>query len=99
MQEDLQAFDDMQYTNYRDIAAIMTEMGFEMKHSTVHNCILKIMNKFVVAIVKKYQLSADTISINDIVKNVAFQQSIADILHIIELDRRKMQMLKLDDKG
>ena len=32
--------------NYREIAEIMTEMGFKMQHSSAHNYVLRVMRKF-----------------------------------------------------
>lgn len=70
--------------NYRDIAEIMSEMGFHMNHSSVRNYVLRVMKKFVEAINDGYELNVDSERLLEIAKMPSFQNAIASILHIIE---------------
>ena len=75
--------------NYRDIAETMTELGFTMNHSSARNYVLRVMKKFVVAIVDEYECAGVNESkLTEISKSPQFQHSIADILHSIETERR-----------
>lgn len=75
--------------NYREIAAIMTELGFPMNHSSARNYVIRIMSKFVEAYAKEYDAVLTVDKVHDIAKNPEFQESIAEILRTIELERRR----------
>jgi len=70
--------------NYREIADVMTELGFVMNHSSARNYILRVMNKFAEAFGKEWGLSLSSDSIKKIAGSPQFQSAIADILHSIE---------------
>ena len=79
---------DDEGVNYRDIADTMSELGYVMNHSSVRNYILRIMKKFVEDIASAYNIPVNEKTIDDVAKSPQFQHGIADILHIIEGERR-----------
>ena len=74
--------------NYREIADIMTEMGFTMNHSSARNYVLRVMQKFAEALDKEWALSMTDEKINKIASSPQFQSAIADILHDLESERK-----------
>jgi hypothetical protein len=75
--------------NYREIADTMSELGFSMNHSSARNYVLRVMRKFAKAFVKEFQLdAADDARIDEIAKNPGFQHGVADLLQIVEAQRR-----------
>ncbi len=75
--------------NYRDIAETMTELGFQMNHSSARNYVLRVMRKFVEALNAEWRLSLTEEKILEITKSPEFQQGIAEILHSIENNQKK----------
>lgn len=75
--------------NYREIAAIMTAIGFPMNHSSARNYVIRIMSKFVDAFADEYGAVLTADRTQEIAKDPNFQESIADMLRTIELERRK----------
>lgn len=76
--------------NYRDIAETMTELGFRMNHSSARNYVLRVMRKFVEELDEQWNLHLPDDKITEITKSPDFQQGIAEILHSIELSRKKI---------
>lgn len=74
--------------NYREIADTMTELGFEMNHSSARNYVLRVMRKFATAFTKDMNISCDEKRIDEIAKNPSFQHGVADLLHVVEAQRR-----------
>jgi len=74
--------------NYREIADTMSEIGFVMNHSSARNYVLRVMRKFAIAICEQRKIKTSETAINEIAKSPSFQQGIADLLHIVE-DQRK----------
>lgn len=74
--------------NYREVAETMTELGFPMNHSSARNNVLRIMRKFMDAILKEYEIKMSDERINEVIKSPSFQRGIADMLHVIEARRR-----------
>lgn len=70
--------------NYREIADMMTEIGFKMNHSSARNYVLRVMRKFADAIVDGWNLEVPEHSREKIVKSPQFQQAICSILQSIE---------------
>ncbi len=79
--------------NYREIADTMTELGFSMNHSSARNYVLRVMRKFAEAIIKDFDLELSEERINEVAKSPGFQYGIADLLHVVEAERRRL------DKG
>lgn len=77
--------------NYREIADTMAELGFPMNHSSARNYVLRIMKKFAQAFVDANGLTVTEAKINEIAKSPMFQHGIADLLHIVEMDRRSQR--------
>ena len=75
--------------NYREIATIMTELGYPMNHSSARNYVIRIMSKFVEAFAHEYDTALTANKVHSIAKDPAFQESIAEILRMIELERRR----------
>lgn len=74
--------------NYREIADTMTELGFEMNHSSARNYVLRVMRKFAKAFTNNMKMDMDDVRIDEIAKDPNFQRGVADLLHIVEAQRR-----------
>lgn len=74
--------------NYRQIAEIMSEMGYRMNHSSARNHVLRIMAKFARAFVDAQGIKADDERVAAIARNPSFQAGICELLQIIEIHRR-----------
>lgn len=79
---------DDEGVNYREIAETMTDLGFIMNHSSARNHVLRVMRKFVHALADGWDVNMDDRKVDEISKDPAFQQGIADVLHVIESRRR-----------
>jgi transposase len=79
--------------NYREIADMMTEMGFSMNHSSARNYVLRVMRKFAHALTEEWQLNFDDQRIDEIAKSPQFQHGIADLLHVVEAQRRARKVI------
>ena len=75
--------------NYREIADTMTELGFPMNHSSARNYVLRVMRKFVAELADQYDIDLNEGKIDEIAKSPNFQQGIADLLHVVEVERRE----------
>jgi hypothetical protein len=80
---------DDEGVNYREIADTMSEIGFQMNHSSARNYVLRVMRKFVDAYAKQYDIQLSTARLDEIAKSPNFQQGIADLLHSVESERRE----------
>ena len=74
--------------NYREIAEVMTELGFSMNHSSARNYVLRVMRKFVAALGEAWGQELDEQRIDEIAKDPSFQHGIAELLHVVEARRR-----------
>lgn len=70
--------------NYREIADIMTELGFIMNHSSARNYILRVMAKFAEAFDDEWGLGLSDENVKKVACSPQFQSAIADILHSLE---------------
>lgn len=75
--------------NYREIAEIMTVMGFPMNHSSARNHVLRTMKKFCEALVEEWGVEISEDEMMEIIKTPSFQYGIADLLHLAEAERRR----------
>jgi len=75
--------------NYREIADVMTALGYPMNHSSARNYVLRVIRKFAETITKEYNIRIDNEKLDKIIKSPTFQGGIADLLHILELKRRE----------
>lgn len=66
--------------NYREIADMMTEIGFKMNHSSARNYVLRVMRKFADAIIENWSLDVTEDKVDRISKSPQFQNAICDIL-------------------
>lgn len=73
--------------NYRDIAEVMTEIGFKMNHSSARNYVLRVMTKFVREVSHKWDLHLSEEDVTRIAKSPQFQQGICEVLQSIEAQR------------
>jgi len=74
--------------NYREIADTMTELGFPMNHSSARNYVLRVMRKFVERFANQYDIPVSETRIDEIAKSPVFQHGVADLLHVVEVERR-----------
>jgi hypothetical protein len=72
--------------NYREIAAVLSEMGYKMNHSSARNYVLRIMRRFADEIVNEWDMSISDEDLLKIVKIPQFQQAICEILQLIEAE-------------
>lgn len=70
--------------NYREIAEIMTEMGFVMNHSSARNYVLRVMRKFAKLFLEQHDLPVDDSNIDRVARSPMFQDAVASMLHLIE---------------
>lgn len=63
---------------YREIAEVMTQHGYEMKHSAARNYFLQGMRKLAAPLVDLYGLSQD--EVDRIALDPRFQESVADVI-------------------
>lgn len=73
--------------NYREIADIMSEIGFEMNHSSARNYVLRVMTKFAKAFDEEWSLDLPEDKLACIAASPAFQNAISDLLHNLEATR------------
>jgi len=74
--------------NYRDVASIMNELGFQMGHSSVRNYVVRIMTKFVNEFSKFYDVKLTHDEKHKLAMNPAFQVAISNLLQKVEGERR-----------
>ena len=72
---------DEEGVNYRDIADTMSNLGFNMNHSSARNYVLRVMRKFVEAYAMEWGVALGDVDIDEIAKSPMFQTGVADILH------------------
>lgn len=70
--------------NYREIAGMMTEIGFKMNHSSARNYVLRVMRKFADAITESWALEVSEEKMEKIIKSPVFQKAICGILQNLE---------------
>lgn len=73
--------------NYRDIAEVMSDIGFKMNHSSARNYVLRVMSKFVREVASQWDVDLTDEEIVRIAKSPQFQQGICEVLHSIEAQR------------
>ena len=74
--------------NYREIADTMSELGCTMNHSSARNYVLRVMRKFVQAYADSMRTEMTEQQIDAIAKDPGFQHGVADLLQIVECQRR-----------
>lgn len=74
--------------NYREIADIMSEIGFVMNHSSARNYVLRVMTKFIQAFNKECDWNIPENKVQTIAASPQFQNVIADLLHNLEITRK-----------
>lgn len=70
--------------NYREIADIMSEIGFVMNHSSARNYVLRVMTKFVEAFDEEWGLNLTDEKVRVVASSPQFQNVISDLLHNLE---------------
>ena len=76
--------------NYREIADTMTELGFQMNHSSARNYVLRVMKKFVTAYTCELGLNFTDEKTMEVAKSPTFQHGVADLLHTVEDTRKRL---------
>lgn len=74
--------------NYREIAEIMSCLGYKMNHSSARNYVIRVMNKFATELCTLWGQPTDDENIARIAKDPRFQSAIAEIMQCIEANRR-----------
>jgi transposase-like protein len=67
--------------NYREIADIMSEIGFVMNHSSARNYVLRVMLKFARAFDEEWRMDLSEEKVHEIASSPQFQNVISDLLH------------------
>lgn len=75
---------DEEGVNYREIAEMMSDIGFKMNHSSARNYVLRIMRKFADAITDEWGMEYSDVKKDKIARTPQFQQAICDILQTLE---------------
>ena len=75
--------------NYREIAEIMSEMGFVMNHSSARNYVLRVMRKFAKLFLEQHDMPTSDQDIDRVAKSPHFQDAVANMLHVVELKSRR----------
>ena len=70
--------------NYREIADMMTSIGFKMNHSSARNYVLRVMRKFATTILKEWNIQVTEDRLEQIIKSPQFQQGICEILQSLD---------------
>ena len=76
--------------NYRDIAEVMCDLGYEMNHSSARNYVVRVMKKFAVSFSEELlskHFNEETLT--RIAKDPLFQSGVSELLHVVELERRR----------
>ena len=88
--ESIQAYasiSESEGVNYRDIAEMMSEIGFSMNHSSARNYVLRVMSKFAKEITKGWGIKISEADLDRISKSPQFQEGICDILQLLDSQR------------
>lgn len=75
--------------NYREIAEIMSCLGYQMNHSSARNYVIRVMNKFAEKLCEVWNVSTDDANVSRIAKDPRFQSAIAEMMQCIEANRRE----------
>ena len=76
--------------NYRNIADVMTTMGFPMNHSSARNHVIKALAKFASAYTSlMYDMRLSYEQLLAVARRQEFQSMVAEVFHVIEADDRK----------
>jgi len=75
--------------NYREIADMMSEIGFKMNHSSARNYVLRVMRKFAEAITESWDIDIPEHKMEKIVKSPQFQEAICSLLQTIEAEAHR----------
>lgn len=75
--------------NYREIAEMMTDIGFPMNHSSARNYVLRIMKKFAAAFIEEWDLEVPLDNVDRISRSPQFQEAICDVLKTIAQDSKE----------
>lgn len=74
--------------NYREIADLMTIMGFPMNHSSARNHVLRIMAKFAREFAESLGLELSDSKIEEVARSPSFQEGICELLQQLELTKK-----------
>ena len=80
---------DEEGINYREIAEIMSEIGFVMNHSSARNYILRVMTKLVEGFDKEWDMKLSSDKVKLAATSPQFQNVISDLLHNLEATRKE----------
>ena len=81
--------------NYREIAEVMTQIGFKMNHSSARNYVLRVMRKFADAIIDSWGLEIPEQRKDSIVKSHQFQKAVCDLLQELQKEESSHQKRRL----
>lgn len=81
--------------NYREIAEVMTQIGFKMNHSSARNYVLRVMRKFADAIIDSWGIEIPEKRKDSIVKSHQFQKAVCDLLQALQKEESDHQKRRL----
>lgn len=84
--------------NYREIADIMSELGFTMNHSSARNYVLRVMQKFADAFNKEWKLNLPSEKLKVISGSPNFQSVISEVLHSMEMPSNNTYQHEIQDQ-
>jgi len=84
--------------NYREIADIMSDLGFIMNHSSARNYVLRVMQKFADAFNKEWKLNLTSEKLKVISGSPNFQSVISEVLHSMEMTNNDTYNYEIQDQ-
>jgi hypothetical protein len=79
--------------NYREIAEIMTALGYDMNHSSARNHLLRIMRRFYVAYCRAQGFDVPDDAIDEACRSAGFQEAVSQFIQQIECRRRTVRQV------
>lgn len=75
--------------NYRELAEMLSYMGYDMNHTSARNYVVRIMKKFAETFSERFGSEKKSEAVMyKIARDPMFQSGMSELLHLIEQDRR-----------
>jgi hypothetical protein len=80
--------------NYREIAEIMTALGYDMNHSSARNHLIRIMEKFYVAYCEAQGFAIPDDVSDAVCRSPNFQEAVSQLIQQLEGQRRTLKPVR-----
>lgn len=84
--------------NYREIAEIMTALGYNMNHSSARNHLLRIMRKFYIAYCDAQGFAISEELVDEVCKSASFQEAVSQLIQQLECRKFHCQQIVLNEE-